>query len=227
MTMKLLCMQIKIDSRSFFIFDLDDTLFQELDFLKSAYADISARLSVNINSNVYPEMLVKYHNRENVFEWLVSKYRQVIPDLNVQRLLIEYREHVPSIVLNKATKDFLHNLKKRCVPMGLITDGRSVTQRNKLKALGIEDYFEDIIISEEFGSEKPDERNYLYFEQKYHGRDFYFFGDNTSKDFIIPARLGWKTFCIKNAGNHIHKQSFDKYPSPDYIISGFDEIDLL
>ena len=219
-------MQLKIDSKTFFIFDLDDTLFQEIDFLKSAYAHISSKISTSEQREIYNRMLEKYQRKENVFEWLVSEYRESLPEVTVQWLLKEYREHIPTIALSEATITFMQIASERKVPMGLITDGRSITQRNKLKALGIEHYFQEIIISEEFGSEKPDERNYLYFETKYPGMNFYFFGDNTSKDFIVPARLHWTTICIKNRGNHIHPQSFDKNPVPDFLISGFDEINI-
>jgi len=219
-------MQIKIDSKTFFVFDLDDTLFQEIDFLKSAYSHISSKISTTDHRDIYDEMLQRYHNKENVFDWVIAKYQRSNSQMSVQWLLKEYREHKPAIALSETNIAFLQILEERKVPMGLITDGRSVTQRNKLKALGIEHYFRDVIISEEFGSEKPDERNYLYFKNKYPGMNFYFFGDNTSKDFIVPAHLGWTTICIKNSGTHIHSQSFDRDPVPNFVISGFDEIEL-
>src|SRR5690606_34560020 len=108
-----------------------------------------------------------------------------------------YREHMPEIKLREGVIEFLEELKNHQVPLGLITDGRSISQRNKLKALKIEGFFDDIIISEEFGSEKPDPENYLYFVNKYGKRDYYYIGDNTGKDFLIPARLGWNIICIK------------------------------
>lgn len=219
-------MQLKINSNTFLIFDLDDTIFQELDYLKSAYAHISMKLASYTRESIFEPMLEKYHAGENVFKWLVDSYRHTVPELSLQWLLTEYREHFPGIRLSQSTAAFFDQLHERNVPRGLITDGRSVTQRNKLKALGIENFFWDIIISEEFGSEKPDERNYLFFVNKYPGMQFYFFGDNTLKDFIVPARLGWTTICIKNSGNHIHQQVFDREPRPDFIISGFDEIEL-
>lgn len=218
-------MQIKIDSKSFLIFDLDDTLFREMDFLKSAYSHIAAKLSPE--KSLYEQMLKKYENKENVFEWLVLEYQPQIPEINLQWLLKEYRDHIPVIRLDDATQSFLKNLNERKVLMGIITDGRSTTQRNKINALGLTDYFEDILVSEEFGSEKPDERNYLYFQTKYPGKNFYFFGDNTSKDFIVPAKLDWTTICVKNSGTHIHAQSFEKHPIPDFIISAFDEVELI
>jgi putative hydrolase of the HAD superfamily len=95
-----------------------------------------------------------------------------------------------------------------------------------LKALGIEQSFSDIIISEEFGSEKPDERNYLYYHQKYPSSHLYYIGDNTGKDFIVPAKLGWTTICIQDRGMNIHPQQLDRLPVPDYIVSTFKEIEI-
>jgi putative hydrolase of the HAD superfamily len=55
---------------------------------------------------------------------------------------------------------------------------------------------------------------------------FFFFGDNTSKDFIVPCKLGWKSICIKNSGNNIHAQDLFNVSAPNIIISGFQEIIL-
>lgn len=219
-------MDIKTSPCSFFVFDLDDTLFPEVDYLKSAYRHIATRLKPVIGEDIYDEMFRRYQQKENVFKWVAGLKNGSAEPVTTDWLLAEYRGHVPAVALAEATKAFIDAVKRLAVRTGLITDGRSITQRNKLKALGIDNFFNDIIISEEFGSEKPDERNYLFFQQKYPGSEFYFFGDNTSKDFIVPAKLGWTTVCLKDTGNHIHKQAFDKQPLPDYIISTFSEINL-
>lgn len=219
-------MRIKSNADSFFIFDLDDTLFPEYDFLQSGYRHIASLLRPVTGTDIYEEMLRRYHNRENVFRWIVNAYRPTEPEVTMEWLLKTYREHNPGIALDDATARFLQQLKNRSIPAGLITDGRSVTQRNKLKALGLDRYFSDVIISGEFGSEKPDERNYLFFQNRYPGKDFYFFGDNTDKDFVVPARLGWHTVCMLDNGRHVHPQSFDKAPVPDFMISSFDDIIL-
>jgi putative hydrolase of the HAD superfamily len=219
-------MHININSDSFFVFDLDDTLFPEYDFLQSGYRQIASLLMAVAGADLYNDMLRRYNNKENVFSWLVDAYRSADSRITMEWLLKIYREHLPDISLDKATARFLHQLKEKAIPAALVTDGRSLTQRNKLKALGIENYFSEIIISEEFGSEKPDERNYLYFQHKYHDKEFYFFGDNTAKDFIVPARLGWRTVCMMDTGRHIHTQTFDQPTVPDFIISSFDEVIL-
>lgn len=225
--MKSLYMEIKIKPGQFFIFDLDDTLFPEIDFLRSGFKAIAARLGPMIRTDIYEAMMQRYHNRENVFQWIIDQYHTVLPDLTMDDLLKEYREHMPHITLSQDAASLLHRLSSLAVPAGLITDGRSITQRNKLKALHLENYFREVIISEEFGSAKPAERNYRYFQDKYPDYTFYCFGDNTEKDFMTPARLGWITVCLKDKGANIHPQTFSAPLYPSWVINSFDDVQLL
>lgn len=220
-------MQLEINTNGFFVFDLDDTLFQEIDFLKSAYRHIANLLQPRICFDLYEEMYTRYRRGENVFLWIISQYGRFMRDVDINWLLKEYREHLPEIQLKADADLFLQTLRELSIPMGLITDGRSITQRNKLKALGIEALFQDIIISEEFGSEKPDARNFEYFENTYPGKRFFFIGDNPAKDFVVPLQLGWTTICIESRGQNIHAQDFDSYPKPHFILSSLQEIELL
>ena len=210
----------------YIVFDLDDTLFQEVDYLKSAYKEIAHLVSPQDPDNVYSEMFERYKAGENVFAWLIIQYGSGVEDLTVQKLIKLYRDHYPEITLAEDVHDFITRLNSASIPFGLITDGRSRTQRNKLKALGIKQMFADLVISEEFGSEKPDERNYLYYQHKYQGRHLYYIGDNTGKDFIVPAKLAWTTICIKDRGMNIHPQHLDRFPVPDFIVSTFKEIEI-
>ncbi|WP_121356740.1 HAD family hydrolase [Flavisolibacter nicotianae] len=219
-------MQIATNKRTFFVFDLDDTLYPEIDFLKSAYQALSEKLEPHAGRPLYDEMLLRYSRKENVFQWLVDTCAFAPSTLTIEWLLSEYRTHAPSIKLSAETATFLQQVRRMGIPCGLITDGRQITQRNKLRALGLETTFADVIISEEFGSEKPAERNYLFFEEKYPGREFYFFGDNTAKDFLVPAQLGWKTICLENTGSHIHPQDFSQAACPDFIITSFADVQL-
>ncbi len=221
-------MTIKLSAQTFFVFDLDDTLYQEADYLWSAYRSIAHQLLPYTDGDISDWMMQLYADKQNVFAAIIDKYATSIPaSITLQHLLAHYRGHIPAIKLAEGIIKFLDHLKASNIPMGIITDGRSITQRNKLKALGIEHYFQDIIISEEFGSEKPDPRNYRYYHDKYPGKDFYFVGDNTTKDFIVPAQLGWQTICIKNPGNNIHHQDIGRLPPGAHIISSFSEIELV
>jgi putative hydrolase of the HAD superfamily len=220
-------MDIRLNSSTFFVFDLDDTLYQEIDFLRSAYRAIATTLKPALKVSIYNEMLERYRRQENVFDWILEQYRENLGTYDGAWLIRTYREHIPEIRLSAEVTAFINQVRALGIPAGLITDGRSVTQRNKLKTLGLLDLFKEIIISEEFGSEKPDKRNYLHFAIKYPGSDFYYFGDNTRKDFVTPLQLGWTTICIRDRGENIHEQQFGGEGSPEYVVGGFDEINLI
>ena len=186
-------------------FDLDDTLYKEIDFLKSAYREIASSVG---RLDIADQMVTWYDEGKNVFESL-NEY--LGKDTPLATYLDIYRRHKPSISLSEGVEDTLNKMKDNGVAMGLITDGRSISQRNKIKALGLERWFgeRDIIISEEFGSEKTDRRNFCYFLDRYPGRSYLYVGDNTQKDFLVPNQLGWMTVCLLDDGRNIHKQDFN------------------
>jgi len=185
------------------VFDLDDTLALEIDYLKSAFREI-AHLADPQHPNLADVLIELYFQNENAFAWLCATY----PQFTVSDLLHIYRNHSPNYPKNNC-KSLLAQLKTKVYVLGLVTDGYSVTQRNKLKALGIDDYFDLLIISEEFGSEKPSAANFEVFHQ-FQTQQYYYVGDNVSKDFITPNALGWTTICLLDAGNNIHPQDFNK-----------------
>ena len=184
------------------VFDLDDTLYKEIDFLKSAYREIVATIGP---PEAYAFMLKCYRAGENAFERVIEQYNL---SYTKDQLLDRYRNHKPSITLDDSTVSTLDNFKADGVRLCLLTDGRSITQRNKIDALGLGRWIEpdDILISEEFGYGKPDERCYQYFINRYPGAIFYYVGDNLNKDFVTANRLGWQTICLLDNGNNIHSQ---------------------
>ncbi|OEK08590.1 hypothetical protein A8C32_03835 [Flavivirga aquatica] len=191
------------------IFDLDDTLYNEVDFLKSAFKDISFKLSAQIHGDqtaIYNDMLDFYIARKNVFKLIIEKYHC---PFSVDQLLNLYRTHKPELFLKPENTQVLDYLKKNKVSLGLLTDGRSIEQRNKIKAMKLDVYFSEIIISEEFGSEKPNIENYKYFEKTFKEGKYFYIGDNLKKDFITPNKLGWTTVCLLNKGLNIHSQNFN------------------
>lgn len=196
----------------YFIFDLDDTLVYELDYLKSAYKEIALSLE---DEKLFYQMLEWYHDGADVFAMVAKTF-----PISKEKLLQFYRMHFPTLVLNDGAAEVLTQIKSRGHFLGLITDGRSITQRNKLKSLGIESLFDKIIISEEFGTTKPNSTNYEVFVQ-HDIIEYFYIGDNVKKDFVTPNKLGWTTVCLKDNGSNIHPQSFD-YPReqlPKHIIN--------
>ena len=204
-------------------FDLDDTLCKEIDYLKSAYREIAEYAAEHCRGcsdpvsllahKAYDVMLAAYRVGQNAFDVLNSFLGL---DLPIGDYLYIYRNHKPKIALCEDIVRTLDALKAEGVRIGLITDGRSVQQRNKIEALGLGRWIEnaDIVISEEFGSEKPALENYAYFMKRYpECNDFTYVGDNPRKDFIAPNALGWITICLMDEGKNIHRQDFVSTPA--------------
>ena len=188
------------------VFDLDDTLYKEIDYLKSAYSEIALWIESTFNKKgVYPLILECYKQSENVFVSVNQYYELNVP---IETYLRKYRTHIPYITLSDEIENVLSILFEQGCVIGLITDGRKITQWNKIKALKLERYINnvDCIISESFGYTKPSKEGYLYFQNKYPHAEYYYIGDNVKKDFVAPNRLGWTTICLKDDGRNIHKQ---------------------
>lgn len=215
-------------------FDLDDTLYKEIDYLKSAFQEVahyaaeccgkaSDPVSILV-AKAYNEMLDAYLSGGNAFERLNGFLGLNVP---IADYLTIYREHKPSISLDEDAVKTLDWLKEKGVIIGLITDGRVKSQLAKIEALGLYRWIkpENIVISESFGSSKPALENYKYYEDKYGNGLYYYIGDNTEKDFGAPNTLGWKTICLKRNSDNIHKQDFsiEKAKMPKHIIGSISD----
>ncbi len=209
------------------VFDLDDTLFKEIEYLKSAFFSISRKIAMHANieeSLIYNTMIELYTSKQNVFTEILRKFKT---SYSIDDLIKLYRNHTPNIVLSKEVHQVLNVLKEEKIPLGLLTDGRSLQQRSKIKALGLSEYFSEIIISEEFGTEKPNKANYVFFENNLEGTDYYYIGDNIKKDFITPNELGWKTIRLIGNEMNIHQSDESLYSKKylaKYNIMSIDEI---
>ena len=205
-------------SNKVFVFDLDDTLYTERDFEKSGI------------EFVYKNFNIKHIKLESILNKRKNWIEQIIIGSNnqitLQMVLDIYRNHFPTIPLYKDAKVFLEKLLSQGSEMSLITDGRSITQRNKLKALGIDSYFKNIIISEEINSEKPSEYNFRMVMNNKDSENYIYIADNPNKDFVTPNKLGWTTICLLDRGQNVHKQNFDISSEylPLFLINSFEEI---
>jgi putative hydrolase of the HAD superfamily len=208
-------MTIKNKKTSFIVLDLDDTIYKEKNFVKSGFAAIVKKYADHHHYELLEMMMNSWINGENAINSLFELLN--ISNIPIQEPLDIYHNHFPEIRLPFESKSFFHTAISRGYKLGLITDGHKITQRNKLKALGINRYFDKIVISEEFGSEKPNIQNYKIFEDIFPDNNFCYIGDNTKKDFIAPTKLGWQMYCIRDNGNNIHKQDFSTIP-PEVIL---------
>lgn len=210
-----------LSSSKIFVFDLDDTLYSERDFEKSGIEFVYETLSIK---HVSLEKI--FENRNNWVDLIINGSNNSITS---QMVLNVYRNHFPTIQLYNDAKEFLENLRTKGSEMFLITDGRSITQRNKLRALGIESFFKGIVVSEEVNSEKPSEHNFRLVMCDDMAENYIYIADNPKKDFITPNKLGWTSICLLDRGQNVHEQVFANLTEamPHFMIKSFSEINLI
>ncbi len=219
-------MFIRVNRNTVIAFDLDDTLYHEIDFLKSAYKAIAQRLQGDQWQLLYVEMFSLYRNRENVFDKLISEY-----EITKDELLSFYRNHKPEIKPFEGVVTMLSEIKKQEGHIAIITDGRVVTQMAKIEALGLSDFINHIVISEALGTEKPSVQNYRTVMEKFkEASDFYFIGDNFKKDFITPNKLAWTTLGLIDKGLNIHCNAhrfLSEEHKPQFLFGSYHDLTIV
>jgi putative hydrolase of the HAD superfamily len=215
-------MDIKVSANTVVVFDLDDTLYNELDYLISAYKFIANKVDSANSKELFSLMFSLYKNKKDVFNFLHTKYL-----IDISQLLHYYRNHLPFINLFPDVFGFIKAIKSNHGKIALLTDGRSVAQRNKINSLGLENIFDYVSISEEIGFEKPSLEGFKLIEDKFNRTDYIYIGDNFKKDFIAPNKLNWKTICLIDNGKNIHSNHNTDLKienNSDFFIYSFKEL---
>lgn len=189
-----------IDGIKAVVFDLDDTLYNEIDYVKSGFNAVAKALPEIKNAS------------ERLFELFLRKEKPIDTLLEENGIFSEnvkdkcvnaYRMHMPKISLSREVETLLIKLKKRNLKMGVITDGRPEGQRAKIKALKLEKFVDDIIVTDELGGtefRKPNPEAFRIMCQRLSVEYFEmcYVGDNILKDFIAPCKLKMKSIYYKN-----------------------------
>ena len=179
------------------IFDLDDTLYNEKQYVKSGFNAIAKYIE---KPEAADELWNYFENNEPAIDSYLEKIAR--SDLKDECLKI-YREHEPDITLNDGVKELIDSLRSEGVKIGIITDGRPIGQRNKIKALGLESLVDDIIVTDELGGEqfrKPCDIAFRIMQRRWRipFEQLVYIGDNIHKDFQAPKQLGMQWTLFKN-----------------------------
>jgi putative hydrolase of the HAD superfamily len=175
------------------VFDLDDTLYDEIDFVKSGFKEISQYLD---NHTYYDFMIDDFYKNGSgtVFDNLIDEFNLNIP---LQKLIEIYRFHQPKIALVEDSIELLEFT--RTFKTTLISDGYYIMQQNKFKSLGLDKYIDHPIFTDFYHTKKPELKPFeivmKYYKEE---KEFIYVSDNPKKDFIAPNKLGWKSIRYKN-----------------------------
>ncbi len=196
------------------VFDLDHTLFDRFETFKLCapvlYKQFSHTFKKDYDLEKFTEFIIetdKHYNHKgwdaigrhyvenliedtNAFSW--NEYRKVLMDDCFMRFAVKYEFAEP----------MLKTLRKTGLKIGLITNGPGKRQRAKLENLNIEKYFDSIIISGEFGAEKPDVAPFYKMSENLGIRPerLLYVGDHPINDATASQNAGYIPVLVKTMG---------------------------
>ena len=192
------------------IFDLDDTLYSEKNYVRSGYAAVARYL----RDERYAERLwALFEQGRPAISELLKELRK---EDALDDTLAVYRSHQPSLRLYDGVADMLREFRERGIKTGIITDGRPAGQRNKIAALGLQGLVDDIIVTDELGGSqfrKPCDVAFRILQIKWQMEPgaMLYVGDNPEKDALPPRQLGMKFLYFQN-----HDGLYSKRPSSEF-----------
>ncbi len=189
------------------VFDLDDTLFLERDYVASGFRAVgewaAARLGVQGFSDA-AWSLFEGGVRGTTFDDALRRLG-VEPAPRIVRQMVDvYRAHSPSISLLEDARASLDDLLAD-VRLAVISDGPIESQTAKARAIGIEGWTDLLVFTAALGPgcSKPAPRAFMSITDQTacSGPACVYVGDNPSKDFVAPASLGWRTVRVRRPGS--------------------------
>jgi putative hydrolase of the HAD superfamily len=208
------------------IFDLDGTLLDRESSLEKFIVTQYQRLKLlpgAADQKAYTRRFIELDARGSV--WKDKVYQSIVAEFGItaltwQELLEDYILHFSSCCIEfPGMKKGLARLEKQGFALGIITNGRSPFQEKNIQALGIEDYFSTILVSEKEGIKKPEaaifQRAAANLGVPVQGAVYV--GDHPEADIADAKKAGMKAIWKKN----------DNWPapaSPDAVFENFEEL---
>ncbi|AWD67601.1 HAD family hydrolase [Priestia megaterium] len=208
------------------IFDLDGTLLDRDSslklFIQDQYERYSEELAL-IPKQEYTSRFIEldqkgYVWKDKVYEQLLNEYD--LSNLTWEEMLDDYLHYFPAhCVPFLHMEDVLKELKKKGLLLGMITNGFTDFQWMNIKALGIDHYFDTILVSEQEGIKKPHKDIFLRALKALDvsAEESVYIGDHPENDVLGARGAGMHAVWKKGA-------FFDGSFTDSYIIEDLKEL---
>ncbi len=183
------------------IFDLDQTLYPEADFVRSGFRAVAEHLAARCGGSASAlaeemESILWSEGRGRVFDQLHARHgwgARIAPEA----LLHIYRTHAPRLRMHADAAELVASLGG---PLGIVTDGHPTSQHNKIAALGLASRFAAVVCTADIGphAAKPAATGFRVCLERLGvapGETAYV-GDDAAKDFTAPRALGMRTVRV-------------------------------
>lgn len=205
------------------IFDLDDTLYNELDYVLQGFRNVAEYLekeySIDVDE-VHEQMcdFLQEQGRGKIFDSICKMHHIDAP---VKKLVEIYRATKPKLSLYSDAEEVISILREKNIGLGLITDGCSQVQHKKIDALCLNDLMDVVLATDDLGKDeegkpycKPNPKVYEVVLEKLQCKpqEAVYIGDNPQKDFVGAKALGMKTIrIVRKQGDHMQDQVCKEY----------------
>lgn len=192
------------DSIEGVLFDLDDTLYSEKEYLRSGFHEI-ARLLPQI-PQCFNKLCAAFEKGQDPIQTVLDEAGMTSKD-QYQQCLETIRTHKPQIQLYDGVKELFFELHKQKKSIGIITDGPPEIQKAKIEALGLHTLADEYLITDELAGNgdvkefrRPNDIAFLIMKKRMGipCRNMAFIGDDKEKDFSAPEALGMECYWKKN-----------------------------
>jgi putative hydrolase of the HAD superfamily len=213
------------------VFDVDDTLYLERDYVRSGFDAVGRWLEthhgVRDAATVFWARFER-GERGHIFDGGLDDLGVTGDDALVRDLVEVYRSHTPNIGLLDDARACLDAVAP-VADLAVITDGPVASQRAKIAALGLERWVPLLVVTGEHGPEfgKPADAAYVAVESHFEvppSRCAYV-ADNPAKDFVAPHRRGWRTVRVRRDGSLHHAVDCD--PPVDHEVPDLADVPRL
>lgn len=207
------------------IIDLDDTLYDERDYVLSGFHAVAAEIShrfADVEANGSFDAMVAEldaHGRGKVFDRALE-HAGLAPDPALVQSLVEiYRGHRPDITLWPGVAQALADLA-RDHRLAIVTDGLHRMQQRKVEALGVEALVDEVLYCWAHDAPKPNPACYIEAMRRLDvlPGDAVVIGDNPSHDMAAARAAGCRS--IRVLTGRFAGQDDAGYP-PDAVARNF------
>ncbi len=214
-----------------FVFDLDHTLFDRYGTLAEVIRN--GMYAFSFVSDIHEARIIKtwieidkkfvHHGWPRMFNELrrtgIFAYPPPTDDALSRFLIDGFGRHAVKFEFTIPT---LKELKRRGFAVALITNGGHELQSKKLEMLELTDCFDEVMISHDFGADKPDKSIFLEMARrlKLDPSELCYVGDNPINDVVGSRSAGYTPIWIRTCGAWPHHNA----PLPQYRMDSVAEV---
>lgn len=219
-----------------FIFDVDDTLYDQVQPFKNAYIKLFGEEhedidGIFVSSRKYSDVVFEASRKGlmTMEEMYIYRIRGALEDFGISisdgralEFQRYYEEFQGEITMSRQIKKLLSDLRPRA-KLGIITNGPAAHQWDKIHALGLTKWIpgQNIFVSGEVGVTKPGREIFdlaagrMGLDKK----EAYFVGDSLENDIVGAANAGWRTIWFNR-----RKKENGLSAAPDYTVYSEEEL---